>query len=278
MIKPVIKDDALLSQVRAARDETGLGIWWFGQSGFLLQHQGRHALLDPYLSNSLSDKYADTDKPHVRMTELVVQPDRLDFIDVVSSSHNHTDHLDGQTLIALMKANPQMDVVVPQANQKFAADRLDVEPDRLTAVDAGGSVQAGGFTFHAVPAAHDDLETDTQGCHKYLGYVIETGGLKVYHSGDTMLFDGMADWLKPFAVDVALLPINGKREHRRVAGNLWGREAARLAHDINAKLVVPCHYEMFEFNTESPDEFVATCAEIGQTCRVMKCGENLRVG
>ena len=64
-------------------------------------------LLDPYLSDSLTDKYAQTDKPHAGMTERVVAPERLNFIDVATSSHNHTDHLDPDTLGPLLKANPR---------------------------------------------------------------------------------------------------------------------------------------------------------------------------
>ena len=44
-------------------------------------------LFDPYLSDSLTAKYADTDKPHVRITERVIDPESLDFIDVATSSH-----------------------------------------------------------------------------------------------------------------------------------------------------------------------------------------------
>jgi L-ascorbate metabolism protein UlaG (beta-lactamase superfamily) len=58
-----------------------------------------------------------------------------------------------------------------------------------------------------------------------------------------------------------------------VAGNLDGREAATLARAIGARLVIPCHYDMFEFNTASPDEFVATCEKLAQHCCVLRCGE-----
>jgi L-ascorbate metabolism protein UlaG (beta-lactamase superfamily) len=92
-----------------------------------------------------------------------------------------------------------------------------------------------------------------------------------------MLFDGMVEWLKPHAIDVALLPINGRASERRVAGNLWGREAAQLAKDIGAKLVVPCHYDMFGFNTATPEEFTTTCEQIGQPYRVLQLGERCRL-
>jgi len=64
----------------------------------------------------------------------------------------------------------------------------------------------------------------------------------------------MSEKLRPFRTDVAILPINGRAPERRVPGNLFGREAAKSVKDIEAKLVIPCHFEMFEFNSASPDE------------------------
>jgi L-ascorbate metabolism protein UlaG (beta-lactamase superfamily) len=59
-----------------------------------------------------------------------------------------------------------------------------------------------------------------------------------------------------------------------VAGNLDGRQAAQLAHEIGARLAVPCHFDLFEFNTASPDEFVAECQRIGQPSRLLDQGES----
>ena len=80
-------------------DENNFHLWWFGQSGYLLLWKGKRVLIDPYLSDSLTKKYAATNKPHVRMSERVVDPQLLKNISIVTSSHNHTDHLDGETLI-----------------------------------------------------------------------------------------------------------------------------------------------------------------------------------
>jgi L-ascorbate metabolism protein UlaG (beta-lactamase superfamily) len=140
-------------------------------------------------------------------------------------------------------------------------------------LDAGQFTTVGPFKIHAVPAAHEKLEKDADGRHKFLGYVFEFGDWFVYHSGDTVLYDGMVDWLRRWPIDVALLPINGRLPERRVDGNLWGREAAQLAKDFGARLVIPCHYEMFEFNTATPDEFVATCKGLNQSFRVLRAGE-----
>ncbi len=274
MIKPALADDALLADIAAAAQQTDrLHLWWLGQSGFLVQWQGRHLLLDPYLSDSLTRKYAQTDKPHVRMTERVIDPRRLDFIDVVTSSHQHTDHLDAETLQPLIQVNPALEIVVPAANQVLAAERLQVPPQRLVPLDAGQNVNVRGILLHAVPAAHEALDRDEAGRFRYLGYIVRLGPWTLYHSGDTVRFEGMESTLRQWSIDVALLPINGRAAERRVAGNLWGHEAAELAYAIGAGVVIPCHYDMFQFNTATPDEFLATCQRLGQPAEVLRSGQ-----
>ncbi|MCA1596601.1 MAG: MBL fold metallo-hydrolase [Chloroflexi bacterium] len=278
LIQPALCDEEFLTDVLTAREEPDrLHLWWLGQSGFLVQWQRSHLLLDPYLSDSLTEKYAATDKPHVRMTARVVDPARLTFIDVVSSSHNHTDHLDAATLAPLLNVNPGLSMVAPEANRSFAAERLGIDPERILGMDAGQTVRANGFTFYGVPAAHETVERDEQGRCRFLGYIVKAGPYSLYHSGDTVLYEGMAEGLSPFRVDVALLPINGSAPERRVAGNLDGPQAAALAKAMGARLAIPCHYEMFEFNTASPTAFVQRAAEIGQPVQVLRAGERFTV-
>lgn len=282
LIQPVLLDDAFLADVREAeRSGDELSMWWLGQSGFLLHWQNKHLLLDPYLSDSLTKKYAATDKPHIRMTARVVDPARLDFIDVVTSSHNHTDHLDHETLWPLRSANPRLQMIIPAANRAFVADRLKTDPQWPLGVNDGTSVSAGGFTFTGLAAAHEQLETDERGNYKCLGYLIRFGsaerGWTIFHPGDCVPYDGMVERLRELAgaavIDVALMPINGRKIERRVTGNFWGREAAAFAKAVGARWVIPMHYEMFTFNTETPDEFVAACEELRQPYRVLRCGE-----
>lgn len=280
MKRPKLSGSEFLSDVVHARKSapSSVHVWWIGQSGFLVSHEGRNLLIDPYLSDSLTRKYAETDKPHVRMTELVIEPGRLAsaaIIHLVTSSHNHTDHLDPETLLPLKEANPEMEILVSAANRDFVAERLGCPATELRQLDAGDRVELSGVEIHAVPAAHEDLDRDEEGRHPYLGYVFGVGGRTIYHSGDTLLYDGMVDALKPFAVDVALLPINGRAPERRVAGNLDSEQAAALAHDIGAGLVIPCHYDMFEFNTATPESFVEACERLGQRYRVLENGERL---
>jgi L-ascorbate metabolism protein UlaG (beta-lactamase superfamily) len=277
VIKPVLQDDAFRNDVSSAKDRPDqLHLWWLGQSGYLMQWQGHHLLIDPYLSDSLTKKYAGTNKPHVRMTERVIAPERLDFVDLVTSSHNHTDHLDGKTLIPLLKANPRLTVIVPRANVGFAAERLQVEPERLTPIRADGdAIQIAPFTFHAIPSAHETLEQDENGDHRFIGLVIQVGKWTIYHSGDCVLYHGLGKRLKEWKIDLALLPINGRDPSRGVAGNFNGEEAVTLAKEIEAGLVIPCHYEMFEFNTVSPAGFMQSAKDLNQPYRIMKYGQRI---
>jgi L-ascorbate metabolism protein UlaG (beta-lactamase superfamily) len=275
MIQPALQDDAFLADVAAVRApplSDALTLWWLGQSGFLVHFRREFLLFDPYLSDSLTKKYAATDKPHVRMTARVVEPTRLDFVNVVTSTHNHTDHLDAETLLPLFTAAPHAKLVLPAANVTFAAQRLG-EPQRTRFVPLGEGQRAtlGAFTLQAVPAAHEHLATE------FAGFVVQAGPHRIYHSGDTVLFPGMAERLRLLAIDVALLPINGRAPERRVSGNLSGPEAAQLAHDIGVRVVVPCHYEMFAFNTASPDAFVRACTHLGQGHVVLRAGERWTV-
>ncbi|RYC69007.1 MBL fold metallo-hydrolase [Spirosoma sordidisoli] len=284
MLKPAFqKNESLLAHIdRATQTPDKLHIWWLGQSGFLLQHQGRHLLFDPYLSDSLTTKYADTDKPHTRISERVIDPARLTMIDVVTSSHNHTDHLDADTLLPLLAANPGLQLVIPEANRSFVASRLQGAsvPDRVAwpiGMNDGQTRPVGPFIVHGVPAAHNDLERDEQGQCRFMGFVVELGPYTVYHSGDTLWYDGLVDILKPFDVDVAFLPINGNKPERRVAGNLNPDEAARLGKAIGARLVIPHHYDLFAFNTADPNDFVQACHQNDTPHRVMQLGEGITV-
>lgn len=268
------KDDVLLEEMDSLLHERDrLFIWWLGQSGYLLQWNGQRALIDPYLSDSLTRKYASTKKPHTRMSERVIDPERLKGIQVVSSSHNHTDHLDAETLIPILRNNPGIQFIIPEANRDFVAERVQCPREFPVGLNDGLSVTIGAFTFTGIPAKHNELERDAKGQLKYMGYVISVGNRTVYHSGDTLWFTGMEEWLRPFQLDLALLPINGNDPSREVAGNLDTREAAELAKAIGAKEVIPCHYDMFTFNTADPADFVREAQTIEQPNTVLRPGE-----
>jgi L-ascorbate metabolism protein UlaG (beta-lactamase superfamily) len=275
MIPAIKKDEELIAEMDSfLTDVTHFHLWWLGQSGFLLQWRGKRVLIDPYLSDSLTKKYLTTDKPHTRMSELVVRPALLKNISIVTSSHNHTDHLDAETLIPVLKNNPGIKLIIPEANRDFVTERIKCDKDFPIGLNDRRSVSVDEFTFHGIPAKHNEIERDGNGNCKYMGYVIEFGEYKIYHSGDTLWFAEMVDLLQPYKVDVALLPVNGNKPERKVAGNLDGREAATLGKAINAGCVIPCHYDMFTFNTADVNEFINEAEKIHQPFRVLKIGEH----
>jgi L-ascorbate metabolism protein UlaG (beta-lactamase superfamily) len=58
-----------------------------------------------------------------------------------------------------------------------------------------------------------------------------------------------------------------------VAGNLNCKEAAYLAKAINAGCVIPCHYDMFTFNTADVNDFAREAERIGQPYKILQGGE-----
>lgn len=279
LIKPLLQNGALLTDIQAASNGGDrVHVWWLGQSGFLLKCAGEYLLLDPYLSDSLTKKYAKTDKPHVRMTDLAIAPEKLDMIGVATSSHQHTDHFDEETLRPLANANGHLKLVLPEATIPSARKRVPDASIEFIALNDGQVVEVDGWEFTGVAAAHNEVERDEQGRCRFLGFIIRRNGITIYHSGDTLWHDGLIEPLRHARCDLMLLPINGNRPERRVAGNLNGTEAAALAKACGAGLVVPCHYEMFKFNTETTDEFVAACERLGQPHHLMRCGSRLTIG
>ena len=280
LIKAHCKGEALQRQVHEAKRKGSpdeFDIWWLGQSGFLLQWNSKCLLFDPYLSDSLTKKYAATNKPHVRMSELVIDPGLLDCIDIVTSSHNHTDHLDGETLIPLLKVNPDIAFIIPEANRGFVQQRVGCAQQFPIGLDDGKLVAIQGFTFHGLASAHNQVERDDKGQCKFMGYVVQFGKFTVYHSGDTLWYDGLDSSLKRFQIDVAFLPINGNDPSRGVAGNLNASEAALLGRVTATRYVVPHHYNMFTFNTADPAKFIAEAAKIGQPYLVPSAGQKLTI-
>jgi len=276
LIKPVKKNEELMAEMDRCllRTDGHFQLWWLGQSGYLIQWKQHRILLDPYLSDSLTKKYAGTDKPHVRISEQVIGPEVLKNISVVSSSHNHTDHLDAETLMPILSNNPNATLIVPRANLSFASSKLSVPIERLTPINEEDPILSGMVIYSGIPAAHNEIERDANGDCKCMGYVIQFGTWTIYHSGDTLYYEGMEDLLKPFKIDLALLPINGNDPSRKVAGNLNAMEAVALAKAIGARHVIPCHYHLFEFNTVEPDEFAKLAQQAAQAHTILQLGGN----
>jgi L-ascorbate metabolism protein UlaG (beta-lactamase superfamily) len=208
-------------------------------------------VVDAYLSDTLAEKYRGKPYPHVRLTPPPVEPGALRDVDVVLCTHAHTDHLDPGTLGPLAASNPRCRFVVPAAHAALAVSR-GVPADRLVPASAFAALEVAGVRVLPLPSAHEDLAVDAAGEHLYLGYVLALPGAVVYHPGDCVPYPELPVHLGRHAVDLALLPVNG-RDPRRTQGGVPGNftldEALDLAAACRFGATVGHHFGMFDFNT-----------------------------
>lgn len=230
---------------------------WLGQAGFLFDVNGTRIVVDPYLSDSLAEKYRGRPFPHHRMTPPPVQADELARIDWVLCTHQHTDHMDAQTLLPIHKRNPECRFLVPRAWQTKALE-MGIANNRLHAIDFDESIRlTDGVLLTAIPAAHEEMKFTEEGFSWFLGYIIMAETITLYHSGDCIPYDGLLERLTKFKIDIAFLPVNGRdavRQKNGIPGNFTIEEAVHLCVSAEIPVLVCHHFNMFDFNTVDPSD------------------------
>ncbi|MBE6708046.1 MAG: MBL fold metallo-hydrolase [Ruminococcaceae bacterium] len=231
-----------------------INITHLGQTGFRIDYRDITIIIDPYLSYSVDDG----DK-WVRKFAPPVLPSDITDADMVFLSHDHLDHVDPETLLGIAKASPECRFA---ASAWYAVRRLTdigIAEDRIIPLTADEPVVlADGITVTPIPAAHEELHPCTPGGYEELGFIIDIDGRRIYHGGDTCVYDGLSERIK--GVAVAILPVNGRDEERHrmnCIGNMNAAEAAKLACDAEVELVIPSHWELYELNGETPENIRA---------------------
>jgi len=237
---------------RPIPERAQVALHWLGQAGFAVRSSGCLLLIDPYLSDSLARKYRGSEFPHERMMPAPILPGELHGVSAVLCTHRHSDHMDPETLSVIAAANPECSIVVPRAEIDHALS-LGLPASSLRGLAAGESLSlCPGVDVEALPSAHETLLVNDKGEHHHLGYILSLAGIRLYHSGDFVPYDGLAAALRARAVNIALLPVNGRStllSRKGIIGNFFFDEAVQLCRDANIPLLVCHHFGMFAFNT-----------------------------
>lgn len=166
---------------------------------------------------------------------------------------------------------------------------LGIPRDRVIGAQPREPLELGGVRVNPVPAKHGVDMSDAYtfgeqlsgGLVRYLGYVIELGGVRAYHAGDCIPYDDQTTIVAAFQPDLALLPINGRdffREtERNLVGNMDLREAVRLATDIGAHALVPMHWELLPHNLGFPGDLMTFVAQHHPELTVLTFGRGRRL-
>jgi|SRR5579871_1247916 len=263
MLQPLKSGRELIEEIDGTLVPTPT-LWWLGHSGFVI----RFASITFYIDVCLSEPAGRR-----RLMAAPLAADDVSHADMLFSTHAHAAHLDGPTVVPMLAASRRAKIVLPKSAAS-KANAAGIPYDRMTTTDSGLRVEY--FKdrlygrIYAIPSAHPQLDWTPDGGFPYLGYLIRFGRWTIYHAGDCVLYDGLADRLQPFNVTAALLPIGGR--------NFSVNQAAQLAEDIGASWLVPMHYGTFSYGAEDggeEGEFISHMLgqRPEQAFKVFQCGE-----
>ena len=241
-----------------------LTIWWLGQAGFVIKSPaGRLVAVDPYLSNSCK---AIGDRLGFDLDRLVPPPitpaDMVGF-DLYAMTHSHGDHLDPETLAGYRTAGGNGPYLAPPETVEKLQE-LGVPPEQILMTWPNKTHTVGDLRLRAtlaIPLGADDLT--------HVGYLIGIdGGPTIYITGDTAYHEVLAEAARPHEPDVLIAVINGAFR------NMGPAEAARLAKQLDVKVAIPCHHDLFPDNS-LPPQLLHTSLKtegIGETYQLLQHG------
>lgn len=232
-------------------------VQYLGQSGWKLSFRSLIVYVDPYLSNSVEE----LDGPELKRLRPIAFPaESVADADYVLITHDHLDHCDPHTLPEIARRSPQAIFIGPQpvleklSEWGISPTRLQLAAEYWTTLGTENS----DLRIVAVPAAHLSVERDTNGRLKYVGFIIEWLGRRIYIAGDTCADDAVIRAVESYKpIHTAILPVNEHnfyRARRGIVGNMSVREAFQFGADLEVKRVVAVHWDMFKVNSVYPEE------------------------
>lgn len=225
--------------------QEGLCITWLGHATFLIQINGLNILTDPVCYEI--SRFAK------RFIQAPLLPHQLPPIHAILISHNHPDHFDKKTLLALIKHQPH--IYVPMGNKKWFAKRGFTTVHEMMWWDqVSGDVLGKQVSLSFLPASHWtsrgvlDINKSLWG-----SWMISCKGKSVYFAGDTAYAPHFQQIGEKFrTIDAALIPI-GPNEPRNLMfdAHISSEEAVQAFLDLNARCFIPMHWGTFKFGIDS---------------------------
>jgi len=216
---------------------------YHGHSCVEIMGEKASIIIDPFIN----------DNPH---TKLKAGDINVEYIYI---THGHGDHLGDAVEIAM---NNNATVIAPYELAMY----LSWQGVKTHPLHIGGSFQFDFGRIKAIQAIHGSsaINALTKSI-VYLGMpsgvLLEMGGKKLYHAGDTGLYSDMK-LLEKEKIDLAFLPIGDNFT--------MGPEDALLAAEwISAKKTIPIHYNTFPNIIQDPDEFIKALLEKGLNGEVL---------
>jgi L-ascorbate metabolism protein UlaG (beta-lactamase superfamily) len=206
-----------------------------------------------------------------------LDPAHVSHADLILASHSDPVHLDAATLVPMLAASRRAKVVMPKSATE-SAYAAGVPYDRMTTTNADLRIEYFKDSLYgriyAIPSANPGLDWTAAGGYPYLGYLIRFGRWTVYHAGDGAMYDGLAERLRPFNVNVALIPVGAR--------SFAVSQAADLAAAIGATWLVPMGYGTFATTAGGGGEESAFVSHMlghrpEQPFKVFQCGEGWTV-
>jgi L-ascorbate metabolism protein UlaG (beta-lactamase superfamily) len=253
-----------------------LQVTWMGHSSVLLEIEGKRVLTDPVWSNKASPvSFAGPGRFYAPPLAL----DSLPVLDVVIISHDHYDHLDKATILAIQDRVSLFAVPLGVGGH---LEKWGVDPNKIQERDWWGSIAFEGLTLTATPARHFSGRSlslsMSQNNTLWAGWSIAGKSHRVYYSGDTGMFPDfyeIGNRLGPF--DLTLIESGAYDE-------LWpdvhiGPEQAVQAHRmVRGKVMMPVHWGTFNLanhNWQEPAErILAAAAKAGISVYIPQPGES----
>lgn len=226
-------DPALFAQAPTS----GLRLTWFGHSTMLIEIDGLRVLTDPVWSERISPV---TWAGPRRWYPPLIALDQLPSIDVVLISHDHYDHLDHRTLMAMKEWKTQF--IVPLGIGAHL-EYWGIDPKKIVEVDWWEKVKVGDLEIVSTPVRHaSGRHVFDRDSTLWSSYALVGPTHRAFFSGDSGLFTGLQDIgekLGPF--DVTMIEVG--QYHRGWPDWHLGPEQAVTAHQmLNGKTFFPMHW------------------------------------